>query len=85
MPDNDELRETLMKVSARVMALETLVLAMIAQSPDKIKILSAYEHELEGQSTRTLFESQLKDHPEKELPVACDQLLVQVAALCSVR
>lgn len=83
MPDHDELHNAMMKVTARAMALETLLLAVIAHSTDKIRILNAFEHELENQSARTLFDSELKDYPEKELPVAQDHLLAQVAALCA--
>jgi hypothetical protein len=83
MSDHDDLHKTLMKVTARAIALETLLLAVIAHSTEKIKILNAFEHEMEQQSTRTLIESEMKDHPDKDLPVAYDHLLVQVAALCT--
>jgi hypothetical protein len=83
MPEHEELHGAMMKVAARAMALETLLLAVIAHSTDKMQILNAFERELENQSARTLFDSEMKDYPEKELPVAQDHLLAQVAALCA--
>lgn len=82
MSEYDDLHKALMKVTAKAMALETLLLTMIAQSPDKVEILKRFEHELESSSTRTLFESQMKDYPEDDLPVAYDSLLVQISSLC---
>jgi hypothetical protein len=83
MSEYDDLHSAMMKVTARAMALETLVLALVAHYPEKMKVLNAFEHELENQSATTLFESELKNHPEKDLPVAQDHLLAQVAALCA--
>jgi hypothetical protein len=83
MPEQDDMHNTMMKVTARAMVLETLLLAVIANSSEKIKILKAFEHELENQSARTLFDSEMKDYPEKELPAVQDHILGQVAALCA--
>jgi hypothetical protein len=82
MSDQNDLHRALMKVTARAMALEALIMAVIGQSKDKLEILKAFEHVVENDSTRTLFESELKDYPENELPGAYDNLLVQLSALC---
>ena len=82
MSEHDDLHKALMQVTAKAMALETLLMAVIAQSPDKVKILKAFEADIDAISTRTLFESELKNYPEAELPVAYDHLLVQVSSLC---
>lgn len=82
MSDQEDLHKVLMKVTAKAMALETLLMAVIAQSADKVKILRAFEEEIDSHATRTLFESELRDFPEAELPVAYDHLFVQVSALC---
>ena len=82
MAEQEDLRKALMKVTAKAMALETLLLAVISHATDKVKILKAFEEELSSQATRTLFESELRDYPEAELPVAYDHLFVQLTALC---
>ena len=82
MSDQDELHKSLLKTTARAMALEKLLLAVVAASPDKVQILKAFEHEMESHSTRTLFDSEMKDYPENELPAAYDSLFGQVMALC---
>jgi hypothetical protein len=82
MSDQDDLHKSLLKVTAKAMALETLLMVVIAQSADKVNILKAFEEELSGQSTRTLFDSEIRDYPESELPVAYDSLFVQLTALC---
>jgi len=82
MSEHDDLHKAVMQATAKAMALEMLLMVVISQSPDKLKILKAYEAEIENQSTRTLFESELKDYPEAELPIAFDHLLVQLSSLC---
>lgn len=82
MSEHEDLHKALMTVTAKAMALETLLMAVISQSTDKVKILKAFEAEIDTHSSRTLFESELKDYPESELPVAYDNLFVQVSALC---
>lgn len=82
MSEQSDLHKVLMTVTARSMALETLLLAVISQSSNKVEILKAFEEELSDQSTRTLFDSEMKDYPEAELPVAYDNLFVQLTALC---
>jgi hypothetical protein len=82
MSEEDDLRKALLNVTAKAMALETLMMAVISQSSDKVKILKAFEQEMESHSTRTLFESELRDYPESELPAAYDSLFVQITALC---
>jgi hypothetical protein len=82
MSEHDDLHKVLMKVTAKAMALETLLMAVIAQSSDKVKILKAFEEEIDSNASRTLFESELKDYPESELPAAYDNLFVQVTSLC---
>jgi hypothetical protein len=82
MSEQEDLQKALLKVTAKSIALEKLLLAVISQSADKIKILKAFEEEMEQGVTRTLFESELKDYPESELPAAYDNLFVQVTALC---
>lgn len=82
MSDSEELHKVLMQVTAKAMALETLLMAVISQSSEKVKILKAFEEVRESHATRTLFESELKDYPESELPAAYDDLFAQVTALC---
>jgi hypothetical protein len=83
MSEQEDLQKALLKVTAKSIALEKLMMAVISQSPDKVKILKAFEEEMEQGVTRTLFESELRDYPESELPAAYDHLFVQVTALCS--
>jgi hypothetical protein len=80
--EHDDLHKMLMKLTARTMALETLLLTVISQASNKVEILKAFEDDLSSLSERTLFDSELKDYPEAELPVAYDNLFVQVTALC---
>ena len=82
MSEQEDLHKVMMKVTAKAIALETLLMAVISQSTDKVKILKAFEEEIDSHASRTLFESELKDYPEAELPVAYDNLFVQVSALC---
>jgi hypothetical protein len=82
MSENDDLHKALMQVTAKAMALEMLLMVVIAQSPDKLKVLKGFESEIDNQSTRTLFESELRTYPEAELPIAFDHLLVQLSTLC---
>ncbi len=43
MADQDDLHKSLLKVTAKALALETLLMVVISQSPDKVKILKAFE------------------------------------------
>ena len=83
MSEQEDLQKALLKVTAKSIALEKLLMAVISQSAKKINILKAFEEEMERGVTRTLFESELRDYPESELPAAYDNLFVQVTALCS--
>lgn len=82
MSEHDDLHKALLKATAMSMALEKLVLAVISQSRDKVEILKAFEEEMDSQSTRTMFESDMRDYPERELPAAYDHLFAQVTAMC---
>jgi hypothetical protein len=82
MSEHEDMQKALLKVTAQSIALEKLLMAVISQSTDKINILKAFEEEMERGVTRTLFESELRDYPESELPAAYDNLFVQVTALC---
>ena len=82
MSEYDDLHKALMKTTAKAMALETLLMAVIATSKDKVAVLRAFEQEMDAHHSRTLFESEMRDFPEAELPVAYDNLFVQLTALC---
>jgi hypothetical protein len=83
MSEQEDLQKALLKVTAKTIALEKLMMAVISQSANKVDILKAFEEEMERGVTRTLFESELRDYPESELPAAYDSLFVQVTALCN--
>ena len=82
MSDHEDMRKAMVSMTAKAMALEMLVLAVFSESADKVKILKALDEEMTNRSTRTLFESEMKDCPETELAVACDILCGQLNALC---